>query len=388
MTDIPGEPGAGAEGRGAYARRWVGHAFRTVRDWLELHVGVLVAAFLGPTVGNFAYAYVTADPKDFDLATQALRSLVIGLVGTAVLFAVAFLIQMLRTPGELAKSATRAAGQRVDALEQDLAESKATVDRQRSEMDSTRIREIEMAHEGHDLVSVDTGASAREAWLEAERNRYREGYKAKVAEDEARSRPFLVVSVAFGGETRSVDEFLQELKTYFEALNTNWVEALRAGTIRQEVARLRLAVRNPTDVSIEGLEIQVTLPADVGAGWDEDAELGDEVLDKPQMWGRETLYSLMPNVHGTFIQPDPGRIERVAGRLVVTWDRFDLSGLARHPLSPVALFVPGEYAGSTLRVEWSAAARRLRGVISHTLDVAVAPASIVPGDVLDDPDPR
>lgn len=386
MKDIPGGPGT--EGRGSYARRWVGHAFRTVRDWLELHVGILVAALLGPTVGNFAYAYVTADPKDFDLAAQALRSLLIGLAGTAVLFAVAFLIQMFRTPGALAKTAARAAKQRIDALEHDLAEATSTVDRQRREMDSTRIHEIEIAYEGPDLVSVDTRDSAREAWLTAERDRYRQGYEAKVAEDQARSRTFLALSAAFGGETRSVDEFLEELKTYFEALNTNWVEALRARTIRQEVARLRLAVRNPTDVSIEGLEIQVTLPADVGAGWDEDAELGNEVLDTPQMWGRETLYSLMPNVHSTFIQPDPGRIERVAGRLVVTWDRFDLSGLARHPLSPVALFVPGEYAGSTLRVEWSAAARRLRGVISHTLDVAVAPASIVPGDVLDDPDPR
>jgi hypothetical protein len=80
--------------------------------------------------------------------------------------------------------------------------------------------------------------------------------------------------------------------------------------------------------------------------------------------------------------PDPGRIERVNGQLLVTWDRFDLSGLSRHPLAPVSLFVPGGHAGQALAIEWKMASLRRRGVLTGTLQALTAPAPLPPLSVL------
>jgi hypothetical protein len=116
----------------------------------------------------------------------------------------------------------------------------------------------------------------------------------------------------------------------------------------------------------------------------EDAEFDDEMPTRPKLWGKQTFATFMPDLSRRFDNPpDPGRIERVGGSLIITWDRFDLSGLARRPLAPLALFVPGDHAGRTLPIEWSASSRRTRGVLTGQMHVPVSATTLAPGAVLD-----
>ena len=368
-----------------YGRRWLRHAFCAARDWFGLHLGILVVTVLGPSVGYFLFAYITAGSKGIDPAADATRWLLFGFAGTLLLFSAAFLIQLAVTPAALERRQADAAHERQSVIEKDLAEARATIEKQRAESDASRLVELEVGLESRELLAVDVTEQAYREWFEAEKGRYIEGYRTKTAQDQAnRSVPFGRGAFDyFDHDVRKGDQFVDEVGTYLDAMAGRWVAALRAAAINRKLAPLRLAVRNLRDVSIEGVELQVTLPDDVGAGWDDDAELDQELPEKPRMWGKKTMGAFPIGVRPMFDRtPDPGRIERVNGQLLVTWDRFDLSGLSRHPLAPVSLFVPGGHAGQALAIEWKMASLRRRGVLTGTLQALTAPAPLPPLSVL------
>jgi len=78
--------------------------------------------------------------------------------------------------------------------------------------------------------------------------------------------------------------------------------------------------------------------------------------------------------------PEPGRIERVEGELVITYVPFDLRAKRRVTLAPIQLFVPDGYAGTDLLVQWSAASieRHLIGHVGGELLVPVRAETIGP----------
>lgn len=166
-------------------------------------------------------------------------------------------------------------------------------------------------------------------------------------------------------------------------LRDNWVPALRAAAIEQAVTALRPVVRNPTDTAFAGVELQIRFPGDLGAGWQSDPEWSESIPLRPKPWGKQTLYSSLALLRPPNRMPDPGRIERVEGEVVVTYSPFDLRAKRRVAMPPIRLFVPDSYAGTDLVIRWSAASieRHLVGGVGDEMRVPVQAERIRP-DIL------
>jgi len=142
---------------------------------------------------------------------------------------------------------------------------------------------------------------------------------------------------------------------------------------------------NPGQIGFEAVEVELRLPADLGAGWDEDSEFDDRLPLRPKPWGAQHIGSFIGDFSVT-PRADPGRIERLGDELVVTFGPFALPSLGRVPLEPVYLFIPSSRAGTDLVIPWSAASRATRGRKRSELRVPVVAELLDPNVVLVAPD--
>jgi hypothetical protein len=365
-----------------YWRRWLRGAFAATSRFYGLTPAALVLTLAGPAIGSFLLAYITAGPKGLSGATASAQWLLYGFLGTLLLVALTWLVQLVRTPARLEFEAKQAGKRReVDLLRQ-VQDALASKQELEAAVDDASLRGVDVSVDDGQLPSVECGDSAREVWTKRQWLWYMkplEAYKAQQS-----SYPFGLGGLM--GDPRGAGDYTNEVNHYLAEISSCWIPALRKGAIWRDLALLRLAILNLRDVSIEGVELTVVLPADVGAGWGLDAEDDKTVPSRPERWTHDRFLLSLPDANLAFSSLDksrPGEIERVDGQLHVTWERVDLGASGRARMTPVSLFIPSSYAGQALPIDWTITSRRTRGVVNGHSEVSISPAALPPSRALD-----
>lgn len=366
-------------GRGYYSR-WLRHAYEATKRFFGLRVTGSILAIVGPSIGFFLVAWVSGQSSQVGQAFEEFRWLLYGVVGTTLILLAAYAVQFFRSPADMERDAWERHRIEREQLASELDATRDEEQRLREQLETSRLQ-IEVRHEGDPLRAVDTRSDARVKLLAAEKDRYVEPFLRQVEKERHRPKSlYPLVSVSMDQELREQGAFLEEVETYLIGLRDHWVPALRAASIEQAVTALRLVVRNPTDAAFAGVELQIHFPGDLGAGWERDPEWSEAIPLPPKPWGEQTLYSSFGTVQQVNRVPDPGRIERIEGEVVVTYLPFDLRAKRRVALAPIQLFVPDRYAATDLSLRWSAASteRHLIGRVGDELLVPVQAETIGP----------
>jgi hypothetical protein len=368
------------EPRHGYYRRWLGHSYEATKRFFGLRVAGFILAIVGPSLGFFLLAWVSGQSSQVGQAFEQFRWAVYGGGGTVLILLGAYVVQFFRSPAAMERQWLERHRVECERLSRDL---DAALDERRrlgQQLETERL-EMEVGHEGGPLSAVDTGSDARVAFLAAEKDRYVEPFLGEIERERHRRRT-LDSMATFGNdrELRKADAFVEEVESYLVGLRDNWVPALRAAAIDQAVTALRPVVRNPTNTAFAGVELQLRFPDDLGAGWRSDPEWSESIPFPPKPWGKQTLYSSLAVLRPPDRMPDPGRIERVEGEVVVTYSPFDLRAKRRVAMPPIRLFIPDSYAGTDLVIRWSAASieRHLVGSVGDELRVPVQAERIGP----------
>lgn len=381
----------------SYGVRWVKHALEATKAFFGVHLGALILAVLGPAVGFLALSVLTGS-NDLPEAIVELKWLLYGTIGTVAVLALAFLGQLLLAPAGLERQERErghareltlqghAARQAAEQTRQ-LASGRDTISALQTRLEASRIA-IEISHVGGPLSAVDISGPPRDSFIEGERTRYQEAFRRWAAEEGAAkaSYPYPSADILSRRDQRTAEEFTAEVGRYLNALRSSWLNYVRRATIRQRVAPLKAVVTNPGETAFGSVVLELYLPVDIGAGWDDDPLWRDSLPDPPDEWGTQTIYSSLRGFQVPASHPpaDPGSIERVGEMLVVAFSPFDMRPRARVPLPAIYVFIPSTHAAS-LDVRWTAASadRNLIGRAEGRLSIVVAEQASQPGPLLD-----
>lgn len=365
--------------RGYYAR-WLRHAYEATKRFFGLRVAGFSLAIVGPTIGFFLVAWVSGGSSQMGQAFEEFRWLLYGVIGTALILLAAYVVQFIRSPADMEREERERGRAERQGLARELDAARDEVQQLRGQLEISRLQ-IEVGHEGDPLRAVNTSSDARVEFLAAEKDRYVEPFLRQLEKEQRRPGSlFPTVSFGMDRELRKQAAFVEEVETYLVGLRDNWVPALRAAAIEQAVTALRPVVWNPTDAAFAGVELQIHLPGDLGAGWETDPDWIESIPFPPRPWGKQTLSRVIGHLQQAIRAPDPGRIERVEGEVVVTYLPFDLRAKRRITLAPIHLFVPDRHAGTDLLLRWSAASTALHlvGRVGDELLVPVQAEMIGP----------
>jgi hypothetical protein len=274
------------------------------------------------------------------------------------------------------REAEARAATRRDHLEQDLAAERRAHAELRDRIDASRLR-IEVIDESGPLAAVATNDTVKARFIESEK----QTLIAPLKKPKPQSRwPW---EIDIYGESRNQTRFLTELNEYVAALDERWLPALANAAVDREVTELLLVARNNAEVGVSGVEIQVHLPDDFDAAWDEGDLWQEGLPDRPAAWGSYNAMTFLPDISPSSpMSRSPGEIERRDGRLVITWDPLALTSKRNQPLAPVRLFVPDTYAGRTIKVVWNAASVPGGEPITGELALTFGPDPIEPEKLL------
>ena len=364
-----------------YWRRWLWGAFAATGRFYGITPPALLLTLFGPAVGSFLLAYLTAGPKGLSGATESTQWLVYGFAGTVLVLVSTWLVQLARTPARLEREANEVRQVREADLAQRLEDAIESRRELEATVDDASLRGVEVSVDDGQLPSVDCGDSAREAWIKRQWLSYMKPLEAYQAQRTA--YPLGIGS--FMGDRRGASGYTNEVNQYLAEMSSLWVPALRKGAIWRDLAQLRLAILNLRDISIEGVELTVILPADIGAGWGSDSEDDKRVPSRPARWSPDGfLFDNLANVKLAAREANrPGQIERVDGQLRIAWQRVDLGASSRVRMTPVSIFVPSSRASQALPIDWTLTSRRTRGLVKGRSEVSISPAALAPARALD-----
>lgn len=350
---------------------------RATWRFFRSNVAWSIVGLVGAAAGIYLLTPVFLGSDRPDLVREEILLALFAAAGSAVLLSiVVFAREFINAPAAMEREADARAATRHDHLEQDLAAERRAHAELRDRIDASRLR-IALIDESGPLAAVATNDEVKARFIESET----QTLIAPLKQPKPQSRwPW---EIDIYGESRSQKRFLTELNEYLAALDERWLPALANAAVDREVTELLLATRNNAEVGVSGVEIQVHLPDDFDAAWEEGDLWQEGLPDRPAAWGSYNAMTFFPDIiPSSPMSRSRGEIERRNGRLVITWDPFALTSKRSQPLAPVRLFVPGAYTGRTITVAWNAASVPGGEPIAGELDLTFAPDPMQPEKLL------
>lgn len=181
-------------------------------------------------------------------------------------------------------------------------------------------------------------------------------------------------------ETRTADEFKDEVRQYATQVPTRYQLLARKQAVDTRLATVALVVENPTEINFAKTQVTLRLPGDVLAYFDSDdldSDLGD--CRPPVPWGKHTIHhsiAIVPRLGGILqnLRPDGRKIDSNGGEVVVTLPPVDVRPGTTHELEPIYLVIPDSYVGKTVEVAWRATSTGAAGDADGTLEADVVDA--------------
>jgi hypothetical protein len=231
------------------------------------------------------------------------------------------------------------------------------------------------------LRAVDLGRAAREEWLDRERRRL----LAPLTKRKDFSQGFRAAEMFFS-ETRSQEEYLQQVERYIDAAGPALGDEVLARAVASGINRLQLAVENLTEHNFEQVAVELHVPGDVAAFFDADeAATASEFPRRPLLWGtRRSLlgdFVLEPTPMPRHFRVPPGRIDNAASARIA-FNPIHIRPEHRHALPPFHVIVLAKHAGRSMTAAWAATSTSVSGTVSGEFEMEVAAETMPIADVM------
>lgn len=197
-------------------------------------------------------------------------------------------------------------------------------------------------------------------------------------------------------EERSPDTYREQVQAYLDEAEALAEQIAADRHVEQEICRLRLAVRNPTDYPFRDVEVELYVP-----GEGVQATVGhslERLPSAPRPWGDRWVDpyghvlggalmpdsypdALVPHIHaqdlGPSVQIDNG------GSAILRFPSLDLPPRSARSLDEFHLLVPAEFAGQQITARWEARSTSVPGVVEGTIAIQVEVDAVDAGELLD-----
>jgi hypothetical protein len=368
-------PGANLAPGRRYGRRWFRYALGATWRFFRANVAWSVVGLVGAAAGIFILTPAFLGSSRPDLVREEILLAVFAFTGSAILVLLGvFVWEFINAPAALEREAAALAATRRQALERDLASEQQGHADLRNRIDASRLR-IELIDESGVIATVASSQEAKTRFIESEKQALLE----PLTQEKPRRSIF---DIDIYGESRSQQRYMHEVREYLTALNERWLPALTNAAVDRGIAELLLVAKNNAEVGVAGVEIQLSLPDDLDAAWDEGELWQEDLPDRPTMWGSYNAMTFIPDIIPSTSRRPPGHIERRGGRVVITWEPFALTSKRSQPLAPVRLFVPDTYSGQTINGAWSAASVPGGEPITGEVELSIATGPVAPDALL------
>lgn len=176
-------------------------------------------------------------------------------------------------------------------------------------------------------------------------------------------------------DTRSRDEFLDEVDEYARAVRDQWPAIVVADHIEHERSRLVSVVVNDTDDNFEEVVLELTIPLDrrLVHARSRQAKALLRPPEPPSGWGG-FLWSALRGIEATSRSappPAPEFEEPEKGTTLVRFPGLHVRPHTPHLLAPLFLALFPKLAGTTLSVRWRVTARNTSGQLEDEVDLVV-----------------
>lgn len=385
---MSGRPSDDRDQQRSYAWRWFAHALSNTWRIFREHLAFTLLGLAGAAVALFVLAPTLLGPGSDAIVSQELTLAVLAALGSVVLVLLAVLLwSLLTAPAALEREALDSERARTATAEGERDRVAAELAELRDRIDRSRLR-VEVVNDSQPLRPAESSNAAMADFIQAEdhalMDRLRSGYDG----GRGSRGPFAMITDPFGGDSRDEAEFTAEVREYLTGTSQTWPRPLAAAAVDRRIAQLLLTTRNTGDVAYEGVEVEVTLPPDWKAAWDEGDLWEEDHPERPKEWGtRSVAFLASSGAHlGSIVRPaesyDPGTIREEASGVRVRWKPFDLRADRDQRLEPVLLFVPETYAGQTVTLRWTAASVTSGRPEAGTVEVQVSATSASPAELL------
>ena len=191
----------------------------------------------------------------------------------------------------------------------------------------------------------------------------------------------------FEADTRTPEDYQKEVDAYIGKAEKRLPAVVMWRAYERGLGRLALFVRNDTDDPIRQLQVEIHIPGEGFAAFDEGDIESATMPERPVMLGKNvrSQFAAMSaiNIAGLGLNrydrylPNIGPIGRGvridnSGSVRLTFDALDLYPQESADLTEVRLFTNPTLAGKTLAAEWSARSRDASGVMRGRIDIEVA----------------
>lgn len=183
------------------------------------------------------------------------------------------------------------------------------------------------------------------------------------------------LSPAAIGESRSRDEYIEEVEAYAAELKTRWAEFVAIHHVEHERSELVAIVVNDTAENYEDVVLELTLPVALDCVYTRPREAANRLdpPERPTAYGRGLLASITPRlpVIPGLRSPEPELEASAAGSTLVRFPPLHVRPHTPHRLQRLLLALPPTVAEATLPVRWRVTARNTPGQLEGEVELLV-----------------
>ena len=181
-------------------------------------------------------------------------------------------------------------------------------------------------------------------------------------------------STLFGRETRSEDEYRQEVEEFIVEAEKELLAEAKARAVAAGHGLIELVIHNRTEENFEEVLVEARVRGDVSAYFDDE---GSDFPSRPRKWGTGTALAPFAAPQMTYPitshipRPPRGYIDNSASARIV-FNEFHLRPNYRVPLPKFFLMVSDALVGQELQLRWHATSKSVAGSITGDLTLPVA----------------
>jgi hypothetical protein len=221
---------------------------------------------------------------------------------------------------------------------------------------------------------VELSEVARAEWTARERTRLLQPIQ--------RRPDTSALGFALLGESRSRDDYRQQVEEYLGQADSALSDEVRAHAVQAGIGRIQLALENSTEDNFELVAVELRVPGNVAAFFDtEDAFEASQFPARPLPWGARRQIVPPFNFDLPRIRPvrnHEGRIDNSASARIA-FPPIHVRPAHRHALRPFNLVVSDEHAGGQIECSWYATSTSVSGTVTGELlfEIANEPVPLV-----------
>ncbi len=177
------------------------------------------------------------------------------------------------------------------------------------------------------------------------------------------------------GESRSRDEYIEEVETYAAELKARWAELVAIHHVEHERSELVAVIVNDTAENYEDVVLELALPVALDCVYTRPREAANRLgrPERPVAYGRGLLASItprMPVIPG-LRPPEPELEAPEACSTLVRFPPLHVRPHTPHRLQRLLLALPPTVADATLPVRWRVTARNTPGQLEGEVELLV-----------------